>query len=729
MYRDPTGTIWFGTSAGLSCLQGDAITSFNAIKQLSHRFISAIASDKEGLVIAHIGFQLLRFTNGALSPYTLDGAKTPFTSASGIYIFTMYSAEDGALWLGTTDGLYRLKPGEPIATAKRRGIDFPVTSIYDDHKGSLWLTGDVSGLFRLRLEDGRVTHYQKRNGLLDGEITQVLTDLHGNLWLSTSRGIWTIDRWELDDVADGRRATLHCASFDTFDGMKTNECSNNRHMPGGCRTEDGRLWFTTRKGVVVIDPDHIVRNALVPPVVIESLIADQHQVATGSTAVLRPGTAKLEIHYTCLSLLVPDRVSFRYRLEGYDQEWVDAGPRRVAYYTNLPPGNYRFRVIACNNDGVWNGTGAAMAFYLSPRFVQTKWFIALCTAATVLLFTAAYQLRLRQLSQRQKVLTALVGERTQSLREEIRVREKVEQELRKEIEVRQRAEAEAARVHKQLLVASHQAGMAEIATGVLHNVGNALNSVNVSTSIVADRVRKLRVPVLGKLAAVFQTHANDLGQYLTADEKGRQMPNYLAQLANYFASEQKEVLTEIDQLATGIDHMKALVARQQDYARVTGLSEVVEIDAVIDDALTINAESLKRHEIAVTKVLAKLPPIAVAKHKVLQILVNLIANAKDACADRPWENRRIEVKTEPVDDRIRISVIDSGVGIAPENLRRIFGQGFTTKKHGHGFGLHSSVLAAREMGGSLAVFSPGANQGATFVLELPVQPPKPNPAI
>lgn len=290
-----------------------------------------------------------------------------------------------------------------------------------------------------------------------------------------------------------------------------------------------------------------------------------------------------------------------------------------------------------------------------------------------------------------------------------------------DITLRKRAEAKLNEVHRQLLEASRQAGMAEVATSVLHNVGNVLNSVNVSSSLIADKIRNSKVSSLTKVVTLMKEHEGDLAAFFTTNPKGKQVPGYLTGLAAHLIEEQAEILREAGTLLSSVMHIKEIVAMQQNYARTSGLLESLPVVDLVEDALRMNADAIQRHHIKLVREFAETPPILVQKHKVLQILVNLIRNAKHACDDAGRLDKQITLRVTSAGGRIKISVIDNGVGIPVENLTQIFGHGFTTRKEGHGFGLHSSALAAKEMGGSLAAFSDGSGQGATFTLELPMQ--------
>ncbi len=281
-------------------------------------------------------------------------------------------------------------------------------------------------------------------------------------------------------------------------------------------------------------------------------------------------------------------------------------------------------------------------------------------------------------------------------------------------------------LHRQLLQASRSAGMAEVATGVLHNVGNVLNSVNISAGVLAKQLHTSRVDGVAKLARLLREQGVDLARFLTEDERGRKVPAYMDQLAQHLEQERVSMATELDGLILNIDHIKEIVAMQQNYAQVSGVVETVELPELVEDAFKIHGGAYARHGIAVERSYEKVPTMMVDKHTVLQILVNLLHNAKYACdaANRPDKRVIVRIMASG-QDRVKVEVADNGVGIAPENLTRIFSQGFTTRKGGHGFGLHSGALGAKQLGGSLSVQSDGLGKGAIFTLELPVQPPQP----
>jgi diguanylate cyclase (GGDEF)-like protein len=416
LFESRDGSLWVGAWHGLTRIQGDKVTLYTGEGHLSQNYISAISEDDEGLIVTTSEARAFRFKDGKVLPFTVSGKTTPVTD-SGVYTFTIYRDLVGTLWFGTTKGLYKLPPGGRIEDGGwqiKESLD--ITNIYDDDRGNLWLGGRLPGILRFHIADRMVTHYTKGGGLFDSSASRILGGDDGNLWISTEDGIYSVSLQELSDVAEGQKLSVSTLHYGLPDGMKTTESSDAASQPGGCRTPDGKLWFTTKKGIVVVDPLHLIHNDLAPPVIVESVSADGIVQPPSSDLQFAPGKRSIEISYTALSLRIPERVRFKYRLEGYENEWVEAGTRRVAYYTNLPPGKYHFRVIAANDDGVWNLHGASVSIVLKPRFYQTNWFFFVCLLLAILAVLATNRLATRLIRTRADQLARLVEEKTAELR-------------------------------------------------------------------------------------------------------------------------------------------------------------------------------------------------------------------------------------------------------------------------------------------------------------------------
>lgn len=289
-----------------------------------------------------------------------------------------------------------------------------MSTIREDETGALWIGTYGGGLNRLA--GGRISRFTTAEGLYDDVVHQILFDDSGYVWMSSNRGVFRVRRQELLDVARGQATSVRSEVFGVVDGMKSNEC-NGGAQPAGWRTHDGRLWFPTLEGVVAVDPGNLPVNRVAPPVRIEEVLVDGRPVRPDEALDLPPGQGKLELRYTALSFLAPAKVRFLFRLAGFDQNWVEADTRRTAYYTNVPPGSYRFEVLAANEDGRWSRAVAAYGFRLRPHFYQTYWFYGLCVLLAATGVVSGHRVRVSQLRRRERELTRLVDERTRELQD------------------------------------------------------------------------------------------------------------------------------------------------------------------------------------------------------------------------------------------------------------------------------------------------------------------------
>jgi PAS domain S-box-containing protein len=297
--------------------------------------------------------------------------------------------------------------------------------------------------------------------------------------------------------------------------------------------------------------------------------------------------------------------------------------------------------------------------------------------------------------------------------------------IARDITERKQAEAELRATHERLLEASRMAGMAEVAADVLHNVGNVLNSINVSTTLITGKVTNSEVANLEKVARIINEHIDEIGTFFTEHPQGKHIPVYLTEVSKCLQAEQTDIISKLQVLTDNVQHIKDIISMQQAYAKVSGVEVQISPTRLVEDAIRINSAGLQRHGTRLVREFEELPDMEIDKQRVLQILVNLISNAKYALSDSKKREKLVTVRIyRHGEDHFRIEVADNGVGIPEENLTKIFSHGFTTKEGGHGFGLHGSALAASQVGGSLRVHSDGVEQGATFTLELPFKPTK-----
>lgn len=405
------GSIWIGTLGnGLARLAGGRITRWTTRSGLSSDGVRAILEDRSGAVWVATRNGLNRIRGGAIEV---------FGTAQGLPVEGLYCLHEdhrGRLWVGTSGGgVCRLDGETPVTFPESGGLAREVVyDILEDDDGTMWFATAGAGIWRLR--EGRWSSLTTRDGLFDNTAFRLLDDGRGAIWASCNKGVFRVARRQLEDVMDGRATRVVCEAFGTGDGLASAE-ANGGSQPSGWRGRDGRLYFPTTQGLAVVDPARLVRNPVPPAVRIEGVVAGGETFETAAALRLGPGRNELEIRYSGLSFRAPARVSFRYRLAGFDRDWIEAGSRRAAYYTNLPPGAYTFEVLAANEDGVWSPEPARLDLVLTPPFWSTWWFRlggAVLLAASVL---GLYRLRVRHLEREHRKLERLVAERTAELLE------------------------------------------------------------------------------------------------------------------------------------------------------------------------------------------------------------------------------------------------------------------------------------------------------------------------
>lgn len=611
----------------------------------------------------------------------------------------------GALWVAVYGGVACLQDNKWTTYTTTEGLAGADTrTVFEDSAGSIWVTTERNGLSRFK--DGRWHAYSSRQGLPDNTTFSMKEDDQGYYWIGTTQGVVRIARREFDDLDAKRIDTLSCQIFTKDDGMPVSQC-NSEGFPNVFKLRDGRILFPTDKGVAIFDPRRIGAPRPAPRVHIERMLVSGKEIKFGPSISLPPNHTDIQFEYTAINLQAPEQVRFRTELTPIDAEWHEVGSNRSTRYTRLPYGDYVLKVTAGNLGGAWNEEVAAISFSVRPFFYQTNWFRALIVAAAFGLTLGVYRWRVRRFHQHALEL------RRQNVELERRVAERTA-ELAKSYEQIKQAQ-------KELLEVSRLAGMAEMATGVLHNIGNALNSVNTSATLAKEKMTALRIAGLGKISQLLVEQGDNLAEFFTTDPRGRQLPEYLKRLSDVLADERDDAVHELDDMRSGIDHIGEIVAAQQSHAHAAGFTETVPPAELFDYAIRLSEASLARHDVAVAREFAEVPNVKVQRQKAIQILANIIRNAKEAEIEsgRPDKQIVLGLRMSPA-GAVQLSVRDHGVGIAPENLTRIFNFGFTTKKEGHGFGLHSSANTARELGGSLTVQSDGPGLGATFIFELPI---------
>lgn len=403
---DDDGNLWIGTPDGLNLFKGGKFKTYTFADGLSNDLVRSVYVDRHGNLWVGTRAGLNLFRDSQFQIYTTkDGLANDFIGA-------LFEDSKGNLWIGTLGGLSKFADGKFTTFTTSDGLSSnTITCLFESAAGDLWIGTNGGGLNLLR--HGKFASVSSHDGLPDDVIYRILEDGEHRLWFSSNKGVFRLGESDLNDLIAKRISALNPALYGTADGMLTRECSGGGH-PAAWKMSDGKLWFATIKGVATVDPDHLTINSLAPPLVIEQLKVDDQVVPLQTNASVMAGSTRFDFYYTAPSFIAPENVHFKYKLEGFDPDWIDGGNRRVAYYTNLRPGNYKFRVMAANNDGVWNEQGAAFGFYLRPHFYQTYWFYAVLAFLAGATVWQLYRMRVKRISTQ---FAAVLAERNRIARE------------------------------------------------------------------------------------------------------------------------------------------------------------------------------------------------------------------------------------------------------------------------------------------------------------------------
>jgi ligand-binding sensor domain-containing protein/signal transduction histidine kinase len=713
--EDPMGNIWVGTWAGglsrFDRQSGEFTVYTGENSNLPDNRVLGIEFDNQGRLWAGTctGGLVLQKRSGDFEIFRMDNS-----AVANDFIRTIIRGANGKLLIPTLGGFSILDPAaRSFETFESDAQDTltlssnEVISILAENDSIVW-AGTVDGLNRVNIKNRRVQRFYEVDGLPGRIITGIAFDGSKHLWLSTRHnGICRLDP-----------QTGEVRVFSRSDGIQRSEFNNASYFTA----RDGSIFFGGNNGFNLIRPDLIKRNSIPPPVLLTDFEIFNKPVAITGQGILREDISEtksvtvsyeesvLSFRFAALDFTAPDKNTYAYKLEGFDKDWNHVGRRRTASYTNLDPGDYIFRVKGTNNDGVWSEKDAVLELTITPPFWRTIWFRFGAAAVVVVLVVSVYRLRVRSIKEQNHRLESEVAARTSELNNKNSLLETQKYEL-------ETALAELKSTRKQLIDKAHKAGMADVAAGVLHNIGNTFTSIATTVELTKERIRHSKIANLKRANQLLRDNLDHLSDFLTNDTKGAKLIQYYFKTEELLDDELAQLDGYIKRLNQCISSGNEILRAQQKYAGAEFLTEVYKIAELVDEAFALVSEDFRQGQVQLTKDIDPEARIEVQKTKVIQIILHLYNNALEAMHNLEPRMRELRIEVEHKTDVTFLKMADNGVGIERKNLEKIFNHGFSTKPSSRGFGLHDCANYMAEMGGRMWAESAGPGKGATFVLQ------------
>lgn len=714
MLEDKEGFIWLGMyNGGVSKFDSENLTFQNfqhtphVVQGLTQNHIFALLLDSKNQIWAGTNGEGVNILGPDRKQFQKFGTDSVYVFGGEINISHIRSfLEDahGHIWIGTYgSGTVRYdRETQEFLSYQNENSNINnsvIIAIYEDSKNRLWFGTKGGGLNLFHPETKTFKHYTTDDGLPSNVVNGILEDDSGNLWVSTHDGISKFNPDSLTTINYGQD-----------DGLQSKEFNPGAYY----KDQNGYFYFGGINGFNRFHPDSIKADSTVYPLVLSRFEIFNQPVEPGKHSPLKKHISEadsiqlkhdqsvLTFEFATLNFNEDKGLSYAYKMDGFDEDWNNVGKRRSATYTNLDPGTYTFRVRAANSDNIW-GNETSVNLVITPPFWQTIWFYFIVGGVFILVAFTSYRVRIRSIKEQNKRLEFEVKSRTAELNQRNRELKATLQDL------------EATR--EELVKKAHKAGMADIATGVLHNVGNILNTVNTSSALIDETLRKSKLSGLEKANQMLRDQLDNTENFFSEGGKGKQLLDYYLKLEQPLKEEQKKIIQLSDRLSENIRLINEVISAQQSYATVSSHNDFYPLADIVDDSLILNAGFDDHPNIKIEKNYRTNAFIICQRTKLVHVLVNIFKNAREAMAESSNEEKKIIIELREEGEFVYLSISDNGHGITRENLSKIFNQGFSTKAEGHGFGLHSSANYIKEMGGEISVESEGKGKGAKFILK------------
>lgn len=648
------------------------------------------------------GINVLDLETDKFTSYMLD--ENDPGSLPNDYIQSIYKDSNNVIWVGTHGtGLARFNREnetfqgytEQTGTLSGRVI----FSIQEDNSGRFWV-GTKTGLALFDREQETFTVFTEKDGLANDVINGILEDENGNLWLSTNSGI--------------SKFYPDTHTFENY-GVESGLPGEQYNPRAFYKDSEGYMYFGSKGGFTRFHPGNVSLREQVAPVVITDFMIfnqpvaidsedsplDQH-ISQTETLTLSHDESVLTFEYASQDFDINKENEFAYKLDGFDNDWNYVGSKRSATYTNLNPGEYTLRIKSANSSGIWGEQEATLGIIITPPFWKTSWFYFISVFFVIGLIGGGYRYRLRSVSERNKLLEKEVNRQTSELSDKNSKLTKALQDLKQ--------------TRSELVEKAHKAGMADLATNVLHNIGNILNSVNISATMIGETIKYSRLSKLKQANVLLREHEDNLRDFILNDPKGEKLLAYYLKLEEPVDREYSELKKHNKRLKENIKLIIDVVNTQQSFANAGRVLEWLSLEQLIEDTLVLQSSTIERHELTIIKEYGETEEVNIEKSKMIHTLVNLLKNAKESMEGLEADQKKLTIKTFQDDEYTCVSITDTGVGIKKENMEKMFKHGFTTKKSGHGFGLHSCANYMKELDGTINIKSEGENLGATVTL-------------